>query len=180
MSYQTVNKNIRFKTSMLRSTLCGYSDAYIVVKGTIGLLAAAAANENHKAEKNVAFKNNAPLRSCNSKINSTLINNAEDLDIVMPMYNLLEYSQNFSMTSGSLWNYYRDEIDDVDHNVSDGKSFKYKTKMIGKTQGRPERPERSPQPPTNQDGSHPPPPPQPPASASDSEVTIRLKYYSKF
>ena len=57
----------------------------------------------------LAFKNNAPFKSFISKTNSTLINNAEDLDIVMPMYNLLEYSQNYSMTSGSLWNYYRDD-----------------------------------------------------------------------
>ena len=88
---------------MLRSDFCDYSDAYIVVKGTIDFLALAA-NENNKAEKNVAFKNNAPFTSCISKINSTLIDNA-DFDIVMLMYNLLEYSQNYSMISGSLWNY---------------------------------------------------------------------------
>ena len=63
-----------------------------------------------------------------SKINSTLIDNAEDLDIVMYIYNLLEYGQNCSKTSGGLWNYYRDEIDDVNDNVSNGKLFKYKTK----------------------------------------------------
>ena len=95
---------------MLRSDLCDYSDAYIVVKGTIDLLTTAA-NENDKAQKNDAFKNDAPFRSCISKINSTLIDNAEDLDIVMPIYNLLEYPQNCFVTSGSLWNYYRDEID---------------------------------------------------------------------
>ena len=88
---------------MLRSDFCDYSDAYIVAKGTIDFLALAA-NENDKAEKNVAFKNNAPFTSCISKINSTLIDNA-DFDIVMLMYNLLEYSQNYSMISGSLWNY---------------------------------------------------------------------------
>ena len=71
----SVNKNIRFETSMLRPDLCDYSDAYIVVKGTIDFLAAAA-NENDKAQKNVAFKNNAPFRSCISKINSTLMDNA--------------------------------------------------------------------------------------------------------
>ena len=74
---------------MLRSDLCEYSNAYIVVKETIDLLAAAA-NENDKAEKIVAFKDNAPLRSRISKINSTLRDNAEDLDIEMQMYNLLE------------------------------------------------------------------------------------------
>ena len=69
-----------------------------------------------------------------------LINNAEDLDIVMSMYDLLEYSQNYSMISGRLWNYYRDKINDVDD-----KSFKYKTKIAGKTPERPPRPPRSPQ-----------------------------------
>ena len=69
-------KNIRFKTSILRSDLSDYSDAYIVVKGTTDLLALAA-NEIDKAQKNVAFKNNTPFRSCISKINSTLIGNVE-------------------------------------------------------------------------------------------------------
>ena len=111
---------------MLRSDLCDYSDGYILIKETIDLLAAAA-NENDKAEKNVAFKNDALLISCISKINITLINNTGDLDIVMPMYNLLEYSQNYSIKSGSLQNYHRDKTDDVDAGASDGKSFKYKT-----------------------------------------------------
>ena len=57
-----------------------------------------------------------------------MIDNAEDLDIAMSMYNLLEYGQNYSMTSGSLWNYYRDEIDVINDNASDGRSFTYKTK----------------------------------------------------
>ena len=69
------------------------------------------------------------------------MNSAEDLYIVMPMYNLLEYSSNYSMKSGSLWNYYRDKIDDVDDDASNNKSFKYKTKLIGKAKT------RSPQPP---------------------------------
>ena len=108
---------------MLRSDLCDYSAAYIVVKRTIDLLATAA-DETHKAEKIVAFKNNAPVRSCISKINSTFTCNAGDFDIVMPIYNLLEFSQDYSMTSGSLWNHYRDGTDDFDDNDSDGKSFK--------------------------------------------------------
>ena len=121
---------------MLRSDLCDYSDTYIVVKGTIDLLADAA-NENDRAEKDIASENNTLFRSWISKINSGLISSADDLYIVMPMYNLLEYSQDYSMTSGSLWNYYTDEIDDVDDNVSDSKSFKYKTKIVGKTPQRP-------------------------------------------
>ena len=86
---------------MLRLDLCDYSDAYIVVKGTIDLLAAAS-NENDKAQKNVIFKNSSPFRSCKTKTNSTFIENAVDLDIVMPVLNLLEYSQHYSMTSGRL------------------------------------------------------------------------------
>ena len=97
---RNVTKNLRFKTSMLRSNLCNYSDAYIVTKGTIDLLAAAA-NENDKAQKNVAYKTNSPFRLCISKTNSTLTDNGKDFDIVNPMYDLLEYSQNYSMTSGS-------------------------------------------------------------------------------
>ena len=67
------------------------------------------------------FTSNAQFRSCITKINITLNDNAEDLNIVMPMYNLLEYSQNCSMTSGSFFNYYREEINNVDDNASDGK-----------------------------------------------------------
>ena len=102
-TYNT-NKQIRFKTSMLRSDLCDYSDAYIVAKGKITVT-----NPNNNAyDKKLALKSNAPFLSCISKINNTLIYNAEDLDIVMPMYNLIEYSKNYRKTTGSLWYYYRD------------------------------------------------------------------------
>ena len=159
----SINKNIGFIIIRfnIRSYLCDYSDAYIIVKWTIDLLAVAA-NENDKAEKDVAFKNNAPFGSCISKINSTEIDNTEDLDIVIRMYNLLEYSQNYSRISGSLWNYYRDEIDDVDDNASDGKLFEYKTKLVGNT---PERP-------GNEGYANRPP--------VHVEVTIPLKYLSNF
>ena len=72
LAEDSVKKNKRFETSMLRSDLCDYSDAYIVVKWTIDLLATDV-NENDKAEKNVVLKNNAPFRSCMSKINSVCI-----------------------------------------------------------------------------------------------------------
>ena len=85
-----VNKEIRIKTSMLRSNLCDLSDAYIVVKGTITVTNP----DNAKRNKATAFKNNAPFINCISKINGVKIDNAEDLDVVMPMYNLLEYSKN--------------------------------------------------------------------------------------
>ena len=115
---------------MLRSDLCDYSDAYIVVKGTM-IFSLLLQMKMIGLRKMLRLK--IMLRSCISKINITLIDNAEDLDIVMPMYIQLEYSQNYSMTSGKLWNYYRDKIDDVHDNASDGKSFNYKTKIVGKT-----------------------------------------------
>ena len=102
------NKQIRFKTAMLRSSLCDYSDAYILVKGNIsvnntaGAAAAAAAAAANNTSKKLIFKNCAPFTNCISKINNTQIDNAEYIDIVMPMYNLKEYSDNFSKTSGSL------------------------------------------------------------------------------
>ena len=103
------NKQIRFKTSMLRSDLCDYSEVYIVVKGDITVEGA-----NNKIIENrlLAFKNNAPFISCISKMNDVLLENEEDLDIVMPMYNLLEYSKNYSKTSGRFWSYYKDELTD--------------------------------------------------------------------
>ena len=100
-----LSRQIRFKTSVLRSDLCHFSDAYIVVKGTITV-----ANSNNDAyDKRLALKNDAPFTSCISKINNALIHNAEHLDVVMPLYNLLEYSKNYSKATGRLWNYYRDE-----------------------------------------------------------------------
>ena len=91
---------------MLRSDLSDYSDAYIVVNRRIIVTGAENANRRNKK---VTFENNALFRSCISKINNSFIDNAEDLDIVMPMRNLLEYSSNFFMTSGSLWNYRKDD-----------------------------------------------------------------------
>ena len=101
-AYNT-NKQIRFKTPMLRSDLCHYSDAFIVIKGIITI----SDGERDRDDRNrqVILKNNAPFISCISKINGALVENAEELDIVMPMYNLLEYSKTYSKTSGSLWNY---------------------------------------------------------------------------
>ena len=122
-----VNKETRIKTSMLRSDLCDYSNAYIVVKGTITVVRP----ENAKRIKATAFKNNAPFINCTSKINGTKIGNAEDLDVVMPMYNLLEYSKNYIKTTGIFWNYYRAEPSDPFS--SNSESFKYKTSTTGNT-----------------------------------------------
>ena len=132
---------MRFKTSILWSVLRDYSDPFVAVKGTVE-----GDNDAKTRNKKLIFKNNTPFRSCISKINNTFIDNAEDLDIVMPMYNLFEYSSNYSMTSGSLWNYYRDEIkysgienNDDGNKINNNKtitikSFEYKTKWIGRTQ----------------------------------------------
>ena len=122
------NKEIRIKTSMLRSDLCDFSDAYIVVEGDITL---EGDNDANKRNKNLAFKNNAPFINCISKINGVKIDNAEDLDVVMPMYNWLEYSKNYRKTTRNLWNYYRDEPSDP--LSSNSKSFKYNTSIVGKT-----------------------------------------------
>ena len=100
----SVNKEI--KTPMLRSDLCDFSDAYIVLKGDIAL---EGDNDANKRNKNLTFKNNASFISCIIKINGIKIDNAVDLDVVMPMYNLLECIKNYRKTTGSLWNYYRDQ-----------------------------------------------------------------------
>ena len=99
------NKSIRFKTPMLRSNLCDYSDAYILVKGTITVTAPEVNNDANsirdKRNRPVILKNNAPFVSCITGINGELIEDADDLDIVMSMYNLLEYSKNYRKTIGS-------------------------------------------------------------------------------
>ena len=125
---------------MLRSDLYDYSDAYIVVEGKITVT-----NPDDDAyDKILAFKNHAPFNSCITKINNTLIDNAEDLDIVMPMYNLIEYSRKYRKTAGSLWNYYRDEPNSgfdgvgnkrINYSIKNSKSFDYKTSTTGKLEG---------------------------------------------
>ena len=136
-----VYKQIKFKTSMLRSSLCDYSDAYILVKGNISVnnTAGAGADANN-TNKKVIFKNCAPFTNCISKINNTQIDNAEYIDIVMPMYNLIEYSDNYSKTSGSLWQYCKDipavnnNGDIVDFNGANATdSFNFKAKITGQT-----------------------------------------------
>ena len=123
------NKSIRFKTPMLRSDLYDYADAYILINGTITVTAAAGANN---------IRDNAPFVSCITRINGKLIEDADDLDIVMPMPNLLEYS-NYRKTIGSLYNYYRDELTNdnnnnfANRNVVNSNTFKYRNKIIGNT-----------------------------------------------
>ena len=105
----SVNNQIKFKTTLLKSSLCDYSDAYILVNGTIAVNNTAPADANtDNTNKKVIFKNCAPFTNCISEINSTHVDGAKNLDIVMPTYNLIEYSDNYSKTSGSLWQYCKD------------------------------------------------------------------------
>ena len=156
-----VNSQIKFKTTMLKSSLCDYSDAYILVKGTISVnnTAAQGAAANN-INKKVIFKNCAPFTNCISEINNTQIDNAKDIDIVMPVYNLIEYSDNYAKTSGSLWQYCKDipardnndEIVAFDaNNLTD--SFNFKVKITGQT---------------GDDGT------------KDVEIMVPLKYLSNF
>ena len=127
------NSDIRFKTTMLRSNLCGYADSYILVKETITITGAGAnadAGNADERNKGVTFKNCAPFTKYISKINNTDIDNAHDIDVVMPVYNLTECSDNYSKTSGSLWQYYKDDPND---NLTDSESFKSKVKITGNT-----------------------------------------------
>ena len=134
------NKLIRFKTAMLRSSVSDYGDSYILVKGNITVNNSAAAADPNNRNKKVIFKNCAPFTNCKSKINNTQIDDAEYIDIAMPMFNLIEYSDNYSKTSGSLCQYCK-EIPAVnnDGNIVDFNganatdSFNFKTKITGQT-----------------------------------------------
>ena len=136
------NKSIRFKTPILRSDLCDFADAYILVNGTITVngIVNGVEKEINRRHRPLILKNNAPFVSCITRINGELIEDADDLDIVMPMYNLLEYSKNYRKTTGSLCNNYRDELNDdvnlnnfANNNVVSSNVFKYKTKITGNT-----------------------------------------------
>ena len=151
-----VNSQIKFKTTMLKSSLCDYSDAYILIKGKITITGAgadAAARQADERDKVIIFKNCAPFTNCISEINNTQIDNAKDIDIVMPMYNLIEYSDNYAKTTGSLWQFFRYEpVPDDD--IEDSESFKFKKKITGKT--------------PNDDNK------------KDVEIMVPLKYLSNF
>ena len=127
------NGDIKFKTTMLRSNLRDYADSYILVKGTITITGAGDdddAREADERDKGVKFKNCAPFTKCISRINNTDIDNARDIDIVMSMYILTEYRDNYSKTSRSLWQYSKDDPND---SLTDSESFKSKVKITGKT-----------------------------------------------
>ena len=124
----------------MTSRLCDYSDVYILVSATITVPNTAAAGADPNNRKNIIIKNCAPFTNCTSEINNTQRDNAKGIDIVKPMYNLIEYSDNYSKTSVGLWNYYRDEpylnadgaIADFPANNNNKASFKFKTKLVGR------------------------------------------------
>ena len=128
---QENDSTIKFKTEVIKPNLCDYSDAYILVTGDIKVADVA-------ADTNVAFKNCAPFTRCVTHINDEHIKAAENLDILMPMYNLIEYSDNYTDSSGSLYQFKRDESamnnDENPLNVAsdNSTSFKYKVSLLGK------------------------------------------------
>ena len=134
---------------MLRSDLCDFSDVYIVAKGNIAVTKKTFTTDDIDAPNNTAanvtatntvinnaFGDNAPFINCILKINGVKIDNVEDLDVVMPMCNLLEYSRNYRKTTGSLWNYYRDEpssiirANNITHSIFNSESFDYKVSFM--------------------------------------------------
>ena len=120
--------------------------------------------ENNEYDKKLAPKNNAPFISCISNINRILVDNAEDLDVIMSLYNLLEYSKNYKKTTGSLWNYYKDELNSgfnnknrisINYSIKDSDSFNYKTSITGQLENADEEKE-------------------------DIKIVVPLKYLSNF
>ena len=128
----SIHTNIQsnFLTNLLESSLCDYPDAYVLVTGNINV---AGTDDNTK----LALRNCAPFRKCRTKINETFIDEAEHINIAMPMYNLIEYSDNYSDTSGNLWQFKRDEMEgdfdstvDGNHIPNNSSSFNYKASLI--------------------------------------------------
>ena len=118
---------IKLETETIKSSLCDYSDALILVTGNITVDA-----DN---DTDVAFKNCAPFSTCTTEINDIFFDKANHIYIAMPMYNLIEYSDNYSDTSGNLWQFKRDEVPagNVDLTIDNSQSFKYKAVLVGKT-----------------------------------------------
>ena len=118
---------IKFLTKSIGSSLCKYSNAYVLVTENIAVVDAG-------DDTKVAFKNCAPFRKCRTEINETFIDEAEHINITLSMFNLIEYSDNRSDTSGSLWQFRRDEIiENINLTSNSSSSFKYKSNLIGNT-----------------------------------------------
>ena len=152
------DSTIKFETKVIKPNLCDYSDAYILVTGDIKVAAVA-------VDINVTFKNCAPFTRCITHINDEHVETAENLDIIMPMYNLIEYSDNYSDSSGSLYQFKRDESPmnnaGNSNNVAldNSTSFKYKTSLLGKADD-------------DDDGND--------RSLKNSKIVVPLKYLSNF
>ena len=123
---------IKYDARVLKPNLCDYAEAYILVDGTIRAVAANAAGA---AAVRLAFKNCTPFTKCNLEINDDHVDTAENLDIVMPMYNLIEYSDNYQDSSATLYQYKRDEPPEADAiadlTANNSSSFKYKVNLLG-------------------------------------------------
>ena len=132
------NSQIKFKILMLKSSLCDYNDSYIFVSETIRKATLAAGGGNNSIK--VVFKNCAPFTDWIGQINNTQIDNAKDMGVVMPMYNFIEYNDNYSK-EGSLWQYYRDKPAFIDasaikifhDNDNNSALFKFKQKITRET-----------------------------------------------
>ena len=151
------DSTIKFETKVIKPNLCDHSDAYILVTGDIKVAGVA-------ADTNVAFKNCSPFTRCVTHINEDHVKTAENLDIIMPMYNLIEYSNNYADSSGSLCQFKRNEslMNDAGNlnNVAldNSTSFKYKASLSGKA--------------TDADGKH--------KSLKNIKIGVPLKYLSNF
>ena len=117
---------IKFETETIKLSLCDYSDVFILVTGNITVNAA--------NDTDVAFKNCAPFSICKTIINDVFVDRAEHIYIAMLMYNLIEYSHNYSDTSGSLWQFKRDEVpaNNADLTANNSQSLKYKATLVEK------------------------------------------------
>ena len=139
---------INFETETIKSSLFDYSDAFILVTGSITVA------DNHN-------KNCAPFSTCTTKINDTFVDEANHIYIAMPIYNLIQYNDNYSDTSGSLWQFKRDEVpaNNADLTINNSQSFKYKAALLGKTADA-----------VNNTNS----------SVKDAKIVVPLKYLSNF
>ena len=144
---------IRFETETIKSTLCDYYDAFILVTGNITV--------NTVNDTDVAFENCAPFSTCKTAINDEFVDITEHIYIAMPIYNLIEYSDNYSDTSGIVWQFKREDVPDnnADLNINNSQSFKYKAALTGKKTA------------NDNDGK---------GSVKDTKIVVPLKYLSNF
>ena len=143
---------IKFETETLKSSLCDFSNAFILVTGNVTV--------NASDDTDVTFKNCAPFSTCKTVINDVFVDRVEHIYIAMPMYHLIEYSNNYSDILGSLWQFKRDEVpaNDADLTIYICQSFRYKAALVGKTAN-------------HNDGK---------SSVKDAKIVVPLKYLSNF